>query len=322
MSGRALAFAAAAAAALSLGCPHQGPADRGHAQGGTGVTFGPLDLEIAVESRASMFHAVDQMAGYPQTHSAFDSIAFSPPLSGDEKEALAMHRAVRADHPAGSGLEEAYYLGHSSSIDDGTRAKEDRVIARLSKRLKPFLGKGQPHVSSFAQTLREELPTYSPTFEAIGTLAGTPKRALPIALVARPGAGVGVATRDGGVLVVEVTEDEASLTPLVHEAVHALLDSRRDAIRAAASRCHSGLDSQTLEEGVAMAVAPGMIHDGARGDDPLSHAVASDNGKFEGPVRFRALGLAMRPAISHALDGGSFEGLLSDGCEAWKRIRR
>jgi len=273
------------------------------------IKVGPLTLDVIVDEDAARFHAVDQLsAWYPYHHVAFRVLA-EPVLSEQEAAALAEYRALRKDHPWGSGLEAAYYLGRRDAIDIATRMRADAILAAFAARLAPFVESTQPHVTHFAATLGARLVGRTTVLGRLARLFGTPARTVPIVLVPRPGSGVGGGGANGGVLVVEVTSDEQSLTPLVHELAHALLEHVRSRIAQRAREC--GVDAMTFEEAIAHAVAPGLVHDGV--GDPLATAGS------RATARFYQLGLAVRPVLVRATD---FTRFLDDTCVAIMAVDR
>lgn len=294
------------------------------ARDGASLALGPLVVTLRVDREASFFHAVDQLsAWYPYHHRAYMVLAEGAPLTPDEQAALLDHRAVRASHGWGAGLEEAFYAGDAHALDDGTRARVTSAVTRWRPRLAPFVDDVQPHVARFADGLAARMSVHAGSFDAVGRLFGTRPTRETAVLVARPGAGMGGGGANGGVLVVEVTRDEASLTPLVHESVHAMLAGRRPELRDAAARCGGGLDATTLEEALVHAIAPGLVHDPPADADPLA-ALARDTSSapLGGLAAFYALGLAIRPAMERALETADLAPLLASTCDAWRALRR
>ena len=89
---------------------------------------------------------------------------------------------------------------------------------------------------------------------------------------------------------------------VVHELFHAFAQTKEDKIEVA-SRSSPGLDFQTLNEGLAYAVSPGLQSTGD--SDELQIKVRAYMAKglplSDAFVRFSSLGLALRPLIKEAL---------------------
>jgi len=80
-----------------------------------------------------------------------------------------------------------------------------------------------------------------------------------------------------------------------------------------------------LEEGIAYAIAPGILS--AREGDPLARMVnegrAARKTLRRSSVRFHRFALALRTAVESALDsGGSFGKFLRAACTTWKKVAR
>ena len=110
---------------------------------------------------------------------------------------------------------------------------------------------------------------------------------------------------NGGRLVIEVQERPDPTPTLLHEALHALLEPRKADIDRAA-KAIPGLDEQTLEEGIAYALMPGMNSGYSDDVDLLAESVIAfyvHQRPLSDPyVRFNLLALSIRPALRAALD--------------------
>jgi hypothetical protein len=86
------------------------------------------------------------------------------------------------------------------------------------------------------------------------------------------------------------------------------------------------LDSETLNEGLAYAVAPGLVHAGPAEDDPLGRTVGSqiaDGNQMSDPLtRFNRYGLALRPLLKDALadDRQSLSTFLPRAIDVWRAL--
>jgi hypothetical protein len=78
------------------------------------------------------------------------------------------------------------------------------------------------------------------------------------------------------------------------------------------------VDEETMTEGLAYALAPGLLHSPER--DALADLVAADRAlKLRAPLaRFERLGLALREPLKKAMDDGStLRTFFPQACDAW-----
>ena len=169
---------------------------------------------------------------------------------------------------------------------------------------------------------RERLATFA---ERVSRFFGGVRPSVPVYLIANPSEGQIGGGFNGGRLTLEVPTGRDAYPSLLHEVFHAFLEDKRPAMRKASVRA-KGLDEQTLNEGLAYALAPGMLHpqDGPR--DPLRDQVAADwaAGKSMGDdyTRFNRFGLALRPLLKEALDDPTqtFDTFLPRAVDVWMAL--
>ena len=156
-------------------------------------------------------------------------------------------------------------------------------------------------LEAFLRRMVEEREGLAAFAERVSRFFGGVRPSVPVYLIANPSEGQIGGGFNGGRLTLEVPTGRDAYPSLLHEVFHAFLEDKRPAMRKAAVRV-KGLDEQTLNEGLAYALAPGMIHpqDGPR--DPLRDQVAADwaAGKSMGDdyTRFNRFGLALRPLLT------------------------
>jgi hypothetical protein len=108
---------------------------------------------------------------------------------------------------------------------------------------------------------------------------------------------------------------------LLHEVFHAFIKLKEDEIDKAI-RNVPGLDAETLGEGLAYAVSPGIYH--TEDADQLQAQVASYLGRgaplSDAYTRFHFYGLALRPLLKDALSNPAerIETFLPRAIDAWR----
>ena len=144
---------------------------------------------------------------------------------------------------------------------------------------------------------------------------------VPVFLIPAPGKGGGGGF-NGGRLTVEVAEHGAANSVLLHELWHAFAESHRDRPIAAA-KGQSGLDFETLSEGLAYAFVPGLHPFPDDASDWLARSAQTDASKFfdEPYSRFKRFAIALRPSLREALNRGeSLEDYLPRALEIWGAV--
>jgi hypothetical protein len=298
------------------------------------IRVGPLELDVHLSRTAQVFHVVDQLSAWsPYCHAQY---AAAIKLSDADRSLLVRHAAVRRRFGWG-GLEKAFYVtddldaaiaraveARVLSPDDGE--VERAVLTAFAPRLDEAIDKGRPGLVAFARRIVQEAPRLGETSRRLAALCEVAEVVpVPVYLIWNPSDSDIGGGFNGGRLTLEVPSRRDAMPIFLHEAFHALLNTRADTIRKAA-QSGAGLDEETLQEGIAYALAPGLIHDPGIGGDPLAERVRKDReaGRtLDDPyVRFHRLASEIRPHLKRALDGGvSFDAFLASAVEAWGRIK-
>jgi len=132
---------------------------------------------------------------------------------------------------------------------------------------------------------------------------------------------------NGGRLTLEVARKADMYPVLLHELMHAFLALSVAVDRLPAVASGIGCDVETLNEGLAYALSPGIFS--ARDDvDELQRDVAADRaaGKSfqDSYTRFRRFGLALRPFLREAIHSEQLAigYVLGRASEAWRNAKR
>lgn len=281
------------------------------------VIAGPLTLDIVVAQTPQLFHTVDQLSAWsPFCHRQYRRWFAAPEhggLSAEDDALLAEHAKLRAkdgwggldalfvdDVPLETALASAMKTGRLTAADAEI---ERRVLTHFRPRETELISQRRAALEAFAvgvEGSRAALTTFATQASRFfGGVTVTRK----IVLAASPSDDGGGA--NGGVLLVEVNGTQSPLEVLQHECWHAFAEGSKDALAAAARE--AGSDYETLSEGLAYAVMPGLF---PPSDDPerLAHTVASDfaqkNSYLDDPyVRFNRIALALRPSLEPLLRG-------------------
>lgn len=145
--------------------------------------------------------------------------------------------------------------------------------------------------------------------------------AVPVFLIANPDEAQGGGGGNGGRLVVEVPFSDA-LAFLLHESLHFLLVRHDELIRKTAAA--AGLTWQMLNEGVAYALAPGIISE-RQESDPLAEALARfllrGTPASDPYVQSNSMAAVIRPVLRASLDRGeTITAFLPKAIAQWQTI--
>ncbi len=298
------------------------------ADGTVKITCGPLSMEIHVSRTAHLFHVVDQLSGWSEfCHGQYRRAIH---LDAADEAALARHAEIRKARGWGGGLEQLFYtpVPLDRAIHGGLRAglltekeaaTEQEVFSRFEKRVDALLKEQESDLRKSLASLDREAVTRMA--KSLSRLCGVESVTVPVFLLASPPPGGGGGF-NGGRLALELCPGEDAAPTLVHEVVHAFLESRKaDLAKAAAAT--PGLDEETLNEGIAYAVMPGLF--GAGKEDRLARRVARDLAAGlrmdDSYVRSNRFGLSLRPVVKEALEKGTLETLLVQARAVWLGLR-
>jgi hypothetical protein len=303
------------------------------------LTVPPLALTLIDAPTAQVFHIVDELSHWHRrVGSPYEEWAKKEmPLDDGERAMLQAHAKLRAKRRWGSldqafsvsvPIEEAVHAAVAKKFLSVPDAENERVLLEhFEGRLGPFLESQQASIAALEARIVSELRRATPLLAHLGRFCEVTET-LPVRAVLIPSPakdeGSGRAVR--GTITLEVSSlDDATLS-FFHQLAHVVLSQRRGTIAIAAGKCDEAVDDATLEDGLAYAVAPGLVHPGDA--DALRALVdASANGTLRDPrVRAERLGLSIRPELGKALDGTGGEQTIGPFmprvCEAWAKVAK
>ncbi len=326
-----LAWLAAASAGLAWAGAEDGPRT---------VAAGPLTIEVHISATANLFHVVDQLSGWsPFCHAQYRR-AFAGPAMGGlsdlDRDLLRRHAAVRSVRGWGAGLEQAFYtdLGLEPALRAGVEAghltpdqaeAERAVLAHFRDRVDRLVAERRATLDRFAARIEAERESLAGFAGPVARFFGGPRPVVPVYLIADPSETGGGGGFNGGRLTLEVSSKGDDLPTFLHELFHAFTATASGDLREAA-RGVDGLDEETLSEGLAYALAPGLRHPGGKGADPLRSRVAADlaarKSLDDRYVRYNRYALALRPLLGEALadPSASIKTFLPRAVDAWKSL--
>lgn len=302
------------------------------------VQAGGIKFEVHVGSRtANLFHVVDQMSEWSQyCHKQYGRwwTKTYGPYSDEDRQLLAEYSEVRKRKGWGGGLEQSLYV--SADLD---QALSDAVSAgRLTQSEADTERKVLLHFAPGIDKLTEELKDAGDAFLAklrdkkedlasfaakAGRLFGTKSIDVPVFLIPDPDDNSRGGGFNGGVISLEIPPKTDMFPILLHECFHAFINPKKDRLNEVVKGV-DGLDEETLNEGIAYAIAPGLLHDSGR-VDPLRDEALYDvkQGKQLGTdsyMRFHWYALALRPLVQEALDdpNATLDTFLPRAIDAWR----
>jgi hypothetical protein len=298
------------------------------------LTIGPLQFRVHTSRTAELFHTVDQMSQWSVfSHESY--LAWSTALTAEESAALAEHAKMRAARGWGNGFEQAFYVATelpraareaiaAGLLEKNEAEAERRILTVFLPRLGPRLDAQRDAVEHFHDVLHSKGPELGPTLRKLAVIFDVhdlpPIETFLVAGPEKSGGG----GFNGGRFVVEVGPKYVPLGTFLHEASHVIGRARSAELTKSATTCGDGLDAETLGEGIAYAIAPGLVHPSDK-TDPLARTVADFDAKstpnIDAYARFNRLALELRPILKDALDDGAkLDDFLTQVCEAWRRV--
>lgn len=296
---------------------------------------GPLKLEVHISRTAALFHVVDQLSQWsyychPHYLNALDT------LSETDRVMLQHHRAVRAKHGWGEGLEQTFYSPAplDEALAEGVRqrwltgdeaATEKDVLLHFAARIDPLFQGQTARLTEFRTRLRTELTARSALIAQFARFTESKPDTVLVCLLPNPDAKSMGGGYNGGRLTVEVPTEADALPSALHELFHVFLAQRKGDIKAATAGV-TGLDAETLTESIAYAFAPGLVHAGGAGEDPLQDRVGrdfADSKALSDPLtRFHRFGITLRPLLNDALVDrrSNLTNFLPRAVEMWRGI--
>ena len=303
------------------------------------IVAGPLTIRVSLSRTAHLFHVVDQLSAWsPFCHAQYRrDFEASGGLDAGDRQMLAEHAALRKEKGWGNGLEQAFYtdlaldaaLTHAKEFGYLTQEQartEQAVLTHFAPRIDRLRLDQEKTLSTFRvrlETGREELAAL---VRPLSRFCGREAVDLPVFLIANPSSDSIGGGFNGGRLTLEVPSGRDAFPSFLHEVFHAFLDAKQPLLERSAAGV-PGLVAQTLNEGMAYAFAPGIVHPKHGAPDPLRDQVASDVAAKktlkDDYTRFHRFGLALRPSLTKALDDPSetLESFLPRAVAVWLAVR-
>ena len=303
----------------------------------TVVDAGPLRLRLYLSHTAQLFHVVDQLSEWsPFCHRQYRRAL--TPLDEREEESLVRYREVRARHPWGAGLEQAFYtwlpleraVGQAVATG-GLTARDAETVGEVLRRFEPKLGPlvaaEAPRLEWFLRRIQSRRGRLADLSSKLGRWFGVSRLEVDAFLIANPSPDSFGGGFNGGRLTLEVPRAADPLPMLFHELLHAFVDPRRSSLeRRLAEAGAPGLDFETFNEGLAYALSPGIHTADGGGDDELALELEelSRSGATLADYRYRVLryALALRPLVVAALESetGGFDDFVPGAIFEWRRL--
>jgi hypothetical protein len=300
------------------------------------VALGPMTFAVRVSRSAQVLYITDQLSLWStNTHDQYAKwLAQRTPITEAEQQLLGEHARLRkatgygplerafADTPAATISLAAARASQTGILSKLDAAREESVLTVIEVRVGPLIDEQDARLRAFREELSQHSQDVGRVLTDLGTFVGGvyEPHSIPLFLVANPDSRGGGGGYNGGVAWVEVgTPDTAKFT-LEHEAFHIMLQRRTNDLDLAAATCGAGMSSHLLQEGIAYALAPGILH--PPGTQPLVSDVeqARANGHPSGDsmVQIERLALSVRPALEAALaNHGDFQTFLQVACKCW-----
>ncbi len=282
------------------------------------VDAGPLRLSIVVSESAQVFHIVDQLSmwspySHPQYRRFFEGQEGGG-LTPDDEKLLAAHAELRKRMGYGA-LDQTFYVEGTwqAALDAAAVAKrldlptvetERKVLAHFHPRVRKLIDAKAAELEASRAALLAQRGKLKDFAEKASRFWGGSRVEMSLYLVATPRGGDGGGF-NGGKLVVEVEGGQPPVDVTIHETWHAFAQPRQADILTAAKA--AGTDWETMSEGLAYAVSPGIYSSSDRAElETQVHRHAQEKKSFsaEPYVRFNRLGLALRPLMQTALEKG------------------
>lgn len=303
------------------------------------VQIGQLVLRVSEAESAQVFHIVDQLSEWSQfCHRQYGRWAAKTlKLTKLDRKLLAKHAELRNARGWGGGFEQTFYVDASikEAVEKGLQAgvltsdelnAERQILLHFARRVRPLLEAGIEENQRFRNRLLGEAERIAPTIKKLAVFTGTSgPLVVPVFLIPNPEKGSSGGGYNGGRLVLEIQAEPDPMPTLLHEILHAFLAHRSEDIATAVKRA-DGLDQQTLSEGIAYALAPGIITTASDGSDQLSEWAVREVLRGTKPadayLRFKLIALVLRPLLRDALEGGeTLTEFLPRAVDKWNQVQ-
>jgi hypothetical protein len=290
-------------------------------------------MEVHISPTANVFHIVDQLAAWsPFCHQQY--LDYFNTLSDEDRALLREHAQVREVRSWGEGLEQTFYTDlpleealqagiASSNLTREQAEIERRVLSHFGERALALMKQEEPTLTRFVGVLHKEQPKIAELSSKAARFCGAKDLRVPVYLIANPDAHSMGGGYNGGRLTLEIPRETEAINTFLHEVMHAFTHEQMALLDEAARTC-PGLDAETLNEGIAYALSPGLLNNQPPGEDPLAKKVASDIAEKkpldEPYTRSNRFGLALRPLLKAALDdeNATLTTFLPRAVDAWR----
>ena len=304
------------------------------------IEAGDVRFEVHTASRtAILFHVVDQMSGWSQyCHEQYVRwwTKTYGPLTEEDRGLLAEHAAARRKRGWGGGFEQSLYVAanldraladavSAGYLTQGEADTEKKVLLHFAPGIDKLTADLVGADEAFLARLRAKKADLLSFAAKAARLFGTKNVDVPVYLIPNPDDDFRGGGFNGGIISLEVPPTTNVFPTLLHECFHAFVNPQKPRLEAAIAGV-DGLDEQTLNEAIAYAIAPGLLHDSSRGD-PLRDEALEDlkDGKQIGTdafMRFHWYALALRPLVKESLDdpNATLDTFLPRAIDAWRTL--
>ena len=295
---------------------------------------GSLKLDVYISETAQLFHVVDQISQWSEfSHKQY--VRYFESRGGGLNESdlriLAEHVAIRKRYGWGRGPEQVFYTPldldealkagvASGHLTAGEADTERRVLTYFRPRVKRLVSESKPLDEFVREFARQQSNMTAFAAEVARFIGNTPEKPIPFYVIANPddtNAGGGY---NGGKLTLEIPRKRDVYPDVLHELFHAFVETKRAEVETAA-RSVPGLDFQTLNEGLAYALSPGLHHTGDSDQlrATVSAYIAKGSPLSDSFTRFNFFALALRPLLNEALADPhqNLESFLPRAVDAW-----
>jgi len=307
----------------------------------------PIALVFLSSRDVRVFHVVDQLSRWSEfCHPAYRE-SFGP-FTDEEEAMLERHALLRQrEYPLITGqgqsngwqslFEGLFYTSESAekaadanvslnNLSDDEAREELAILDYFGAKLGPWLDGEEARMSAVEEKIEASLASHRPKIERLMRFFGVAYlKPIPTVLVPSPSSDSVGGGMNSGVMTIEVPIGRDVTTTLLHELVHALMGHLGKEIAAAANSADF-LDPETLEEGIAHAIAPGLLgREGGAGTLERRVERMQGEGRTLGDpyLRFHLLGLKLMPHLERALRGeGSIRDFLKTAASVWNEIPR
>ena len=308
------------------------------------IAMGPIEIALSRSMTAQTLHVVDELSGWESFRRGSPYAAWAKEAALDEgdRAMLARHAKLRARRGVGA-IDDAFLV--DESIDDAakgaiekrllsrTDAEDERAtLAHFATKLAPLFEAQRANVEETFARLASIAPRAAPLATQVARFVDVKELRVSVFLASDPSPARAAGVLRGGAVVLEVLArsdarlDVDETQTFFHAVFHAVLAQRRASIAMGVEKCREPVDEETMTEGLAYAIAPGLAARAIEGEgDPLATIVARDRARplAIGFVRDERLGLALRTELASALEGGrGLHDFLPSACDAWAKVAR